>query len=196
MLGRTVCVCGGGKLCVCVCGSCVCSGAIRSLCGFRCRIGLWLYDLHGSWPCVFCFFFVFSRLKKAKWGKIRDHGGEGVMRITMMEALYRQHHLIDQRSPEAGDKWATSPSPHYAHTLTPQLRRGAVDISNGWAFVLSAAAGVSDTCGGSWYERNEKGEMASQSHFFKKCFKRQKEQWQALITSELLSLPIWLYIFL
>lgn len=186
MLGRTVCVC----------GSCVCSGAIRSLCGFRCRIGLRLYDLHGSWPCVFCFFFCFFSPKKSEMREDTEPRGGGVMRITMMEALYRQHHLIDQRSPEAGDKWATSPSPHYAHTLTPQLRRGAVDISNGWAFVLSAAAGVSDTCGGSWYERNEKGEMASQSHFFKKCFKRQKEQWQALITSELLSLLIWLYIFL
>lgn len=190
-----MCVWGGEVVCVCVWELCVFR---RNKITVWFPLQDWIAALWSAWLLTLCvlFFFCFFSPKKSEMREDTEPRGGGVMRITMMEALYRQHHLIDQRSPEAGDKWATSPSPHYAHTLTPQLRRGAVDISNGWAFVLSAAAGVSDTCGGSWYERNEKGEMASQSHFFKKCFKRQKEQWQALITSELLSLLIWLYIFL
>ena len=43
----------------------------------------------------------------------------------------------------------------HTHSLTEGCK--AVDISNGWAFVLPAASGVNDTRGRSRYERTEKG---------------------------------------
>lgn len=54
----------------------------------------------------------------------------GFRRIRMIEPLYRQHHLMERRSPKASDKRATSPSPHYAQTRSKRLRCGAVDILN------------------------------------------------------------------